>query len=256
MLTSLRHIFFLLILVACTPLALAQEIPSKGEKIPPAEPKTEEPTQRIKTDSLLTNIKEVQPDSTSVAQDSTKKKPKNQLDFILETQAQGYRRIDRKNNTITLYDQAVVIYGDIKLEAGRIVIDNTTGDIYAYGIVIDSTGAYEQKPIFTQGPNVVKPDSIIANKDTRKVLTYNSQTKQNEFNVIAETVKRVNDSTYFMRNAKFTTSDNPEDPEYYFLARRTKFVPDKKIVTGAVNMYIADVPTPLLLPFGYFPIDE
>jgi lipopolysaccharide assembly outer membrane protein LptD (OstA) len=45
-------------------------------------------------------------------------------------------------------------------------------------------------------------------------------------------------------------------PDYYFYARRIKFVPQKKIVSGLVNMYIADVPTPLGLPFGYFPMTE
>jgi len=33
-------------------------------------------------------------------------------------------------------------------------------------------------------------------------------------------------------------------------------VPNSKIVTGFVNMYIADVPTPLGLPFGYFPLTD
>ncbi|MGB3591987.1 MAG: putative LPS assembly protein LptD [Nonlabens sp.] len=226
---------------------MAQEIPQTSTPIPPVENDTLPPTPIEKENDSLSKIK-----AATVVVDSGKVN-KNQLEFVLETKA--VRRVyNRRNNTITLYDNAVVIYGDIKLEAGKIVIDNKTGDIFAYGIVKDTLGTYEQTPIFTQGPNVVKPDSIIANKDTKKVLTYNSVTEQNEFKVRAEVVKRVNDSTYFMRNARFTTSENPDDPEYYFLARRTKFVPGKKIVTGRVGMYIADVPTPIILPFGYFPL--
>ena len=57
-----------------------------------------------------------------------------------------------------------------------------------------------------------------------------------------------------MKNVKFTTSKDIDNPEYYFYARKIKLVPEKKIVTGLVNMYIADVPTPLGLPFGYFPL--
>ncbi|BAO56550.1 putative LPS assembly protein LptD [Nonlabens marinus] len=186
------------------------------------------------------------------AQDTTK--PKAFLQYKLESNALGYSQLDRKKNIITLYDQALIIYGDIKLEAGKIIIDNNTGDVYAYGIVEDSTGNYVQKPVFTQGANVVEPDSIIFNKNTKKALTYNSKTAQGEFNVVAEITKKVNDSVFFMRNARFTTSKNPENPEYYFLARKIKFVPKKKIVTGLVNMYIADVPTPLGLPFAFFPM--
>ncbi|MGB5981459.1 MAG: putative LPS assembly protein LptD [Nonlabens sp.] len=234
-------------------LSAAQETPRKNTPIPAIEEK--------KQDSLLLNKEDAQKLENKIVQkDSTKtdsiKKGKNTLEFTLESSSKGYKKIDRRNNTVTLYDEAVVVYGDIKLEAGKIVIDNTTGDIYAYGIVEDSTGTYIQKPIFTQANNTVKPDSIIANKDTKKVVTYNSNSKQGEFNVNAEVVKRVNDSVFYMRNARFTTSENPENPEYYFLARRIKFVPKKKIVTGLVNMYIADVPTPLALPFAYFPMTD
>src|SRR5690606_34525505 len=33
-----------------------------------------------------------------------------------------------------------------------------------------------------------------------------------------------------------------------------KFVPKKKVIAGFSNMYIADVPTPIALPFAYFPM--
>ncbi|MBC7606359.1 MAG: LPS-assembly protein LptD, partial [Burkholderiales bacterium] len=44
------------------------------------------------------------------------------------------------------------------------------------------------------------------------------------------------------------------DPEYYFRTSRVKYVPGKKVVTGLTNMVIADVPTPLALPFAFFPM--
>jgi lipopolysaccharide assembly outer membrane protein LptD (OstA) len=250
--TSYRHIILSILFLTIGLLSSAQEIPNKNTSIPPVPEKT--------TDSLIVDrtqqeqLKELAKPADSVKKDSTK--IKNLLEYILESSASDYKQIDRRKNTVTLYNNAVVVYGDIKLEAGKIVIDNNTGDIFAYGIVEDSTGVYIQKPVFTQGAQVVKPDSIIANKNTKKVITYNSNTKQGEFNVNAEVVKRVNDSVFYMRNAKFTTSENPEDPEYYFLARKIKFVPGKKIVTGLVNMYIADVPTPLGLPFAYFPMTD
>jgi lipopolysaccharide assembly outer membrane protein LptD (OstA) len=225
-------------------MAYGQELPVKQLPIPKI---VDSPvgTVRVNTKDLARVVDTTKQDTT---------KPKGFLDFKLESNAQGYVQSDRRKNTLLLYDQAVIIYGDIKLEAGRILIDNNTGDVYAYGIPEDSTGNYVQKPIFTQGTNVVEPDSIVFNKNTKKALTYNSKTAQGEFNVIAEVTKKVNDSVFFMRNARFTTSKNPENPEYYFLARKIKFVPKKKIVTGLVNMYIADVPTPIGLPFAFFPM--
>jgi lipopolysaccharide assembly outer membrane protein LptD (OstA) len=250
--TPYRHIILSILFLTTGILACAQEIPSKNTPIP-AKVVPEKDSVLVDSTSLK-EMEVLKKPADTVKKDSVK--TRNMLEYILETSSSDSKQIDRRKNTVTLYNNAVVVYGDIKLEAGKIVIDNNTGDIYAYGIVEDSTGTYVQKPIFTQAGNVVKPDSIIANKNTKKVITYNSNTKQGEFNVVAEVVKRVNDSVFYMRNARFTTSENPEDPEYYFLARKIKFVPKKKIVTGLVNMYIANVPTPLGLPFAYFPMTD
>ncbi|MFT7119465.1 MAG: lipopolysaccharide assembly outer membrane protein LptD (OstA) [Flavobacteriales bacterium] len=229
----------------------AQELPETGTPIPVEKPKPEQKKKEKKpVNEELVKIPEVQKDS--VINDSLKK-PKAFLEYRIESSAKDYKRIDRKGNTITLYNEAKIIYGDITIEAGKIIINNNTGDVFAYGIVKDSLG-YTQRPVFSQGGNVVKPDSIIFNKNSQKALTFNSETTQGEFNVLAETTKKVNDSVFYMQNARFTTSKNPKNPEYYFLARKIKFVPNKKIVTGLVNMYIADVPTPLGLPFAYFPM--
>jgi lipopolysaccharide assembly outer membrane protein LptD (OstA) len=229
---------------------VAQELPKNGTPIPATTPKTEEKKEAVLPKEDVIKVPLVQNDS--VVNDSVKE-PKAFLEYRIESSAKDYKRIDRKGNTITLYNEAKIVYGDITIEAGRIVINNTTGDVFAYGIVKDSLG-YTQKPIFSQGTNIIKPDSIIFNKNTQKALTFNSRTTQGEFNVLAETTKKVNDSVIYMQNARFTTSKNPENPEYYFYARKIKFVPKKKIVTGLVNMYIADVPTPLGLPFAFFPM--
>ncbi|WP_445159343.1 putative LPS assembly protein LptD [Mesohalobacter salilacus] len=176
------------------------------------------------------------------------------LTDIVKKEAAGYQRMSRVENKMYLYDKAKIVYGDIELTAGIIILNNNNDNVFAAGIK-DSTG-YTQRPVFKQGSNVVEPDSIFFNYKTKKALIYNSRTKDGELNIIAEASKRVNDSVYYMRNAKFTTSEDVDNPEYYFLARKIKFVPDKKVVTGLVNMYIADVPTPLGLPYGFFPLAD
>ncbi len=240
---------FILFLTVAS-LVTAQEIPSKATPIP-AE-KQEPTTSKSENKELPQKVELPVTTLDSIKNDSVKK-PKSFLEYRIESTAKDYKRIDRKRNTITLYNEAKITYGDITIEAGKIVINNNTGDVFAYGITVDSLG-YTQTPVFSQGTNVVKPDSIIFNKNTQKALTYNSETTQGEFNVLAETTKKVNDSVFYMENARFTTSKDPKNPEYYFYARKIKFVPKKKIVTGLVNMYIADVPTPLGLPFAFFPM--
>jgi len=192
------------------------------------------------------NISEI--DST--ANDSLKKKPFLAGDVIYS--AKDYMRLNRRNNQMYLYNDAKIKYTDLDIESGSIIVNQIKKEVYAKGI-IDTAAVYTQTPVFAQGSNVVEPDTIRFNFDSKKALIYNSKTSQNEFNIINEISKRENDSVVYMKNVKFTTSKNVEDPEYYFYARRIKFIPKKKIISGLVNMYIADVPTPLGLPFGYFP---
>lgn len=191
----------------------------------------------------------------SVKTDTIKPKKESFLTANVVATAKDYMRYDRKNGQAYLYNEAKIVYGDLTIEAGLIILDKQKNEIYAFGIE-DSTGTYTQSPIFTQGENIVKPDSIRFNFTTEKALIHNSRTEQGGFNVKGETTKRENDSVYYMKNVKFTTSKDIDNPEYYFYARKIKLVPEKKIVTGLVNMYIADVPTPLGLPFGYFPLTE
>lgn len=59
-----------------------------------------------------------------------------------------------------------------------------------------------------------------------------------------------------MKDVIFTTAEDIENPEYYFRTRNAKFVPNKKIVTGVTNLVIEDVPTPIGLPFAFFPLSQ
>ncbi len=183
----------------------------------------------------------------------TIKKKKSALTGIVRRKAQDYERIDQKNKTITLYNNAELYYEDIELKAGIIVFDYGKNEVYA-GRIKDEKGNYTQLPRFKQGVSEVKPDSIRFNYNTKRALVWNSRTKQQDLNIIAEISKKENDSVYFMKNAKITTAVDIDDPEYYFLARKAKFVPGKKVVVGFTNMYVANVPTPLALPFAFFPM--
>ncbi|WP_112086392.1 putative LPS assembly protein LptD [Flavobacterium lacus] len=180
---------------------------------------------------------------------------KSLLEGKIKYTAEDYAKIDQKNKRITLYNKAELYYQDIELKAGIIIMDYEKDEVYA-GRIKDSTGIYTQLPIFKQGSNVIEPDSIRFNTKTKKALIWNSRTDQGEFRVKAELTKKENDSVYFLKNARFTTSKDIENPEYYFQTNKIKLVPKQKVVTGLTNMVIADVPTPIAIPFAFFPMTD
>ncbi|MDT8347667.1 MAG: putative LPS assembly protein LptD, partial [Flavobacteriaceae bacterium] len=248
--TRLHIILFITLLTGFFQL-YAQEPESKSIPVPK---KNDSIPSKIAQDSLsdAQELPIAQRDTTRL--DSVKLK-KGGLDSKVTYTAKDTVKMQKRTERIYLYNEAHITYEDLDLKAGIILIDNKTNNIYARGIV-DSTGAYTQTPVFVQGNNEVKPDSIIFNKETKKAIVYNSRTQQGEINIMGEISKRVNDTVIYLQNAKFTTSKNLDDPEYYFFARKIKFIPKQKIVTGLVNLYIADVPTPLGLPFGFFPLSD
>jgi lipopolysaccharide assembly outer membrane protein LptD (OstA) len=210
------------------------------------------------TDTLTVPIKPVMAEINEAIVDTVKTdsiKPKKEfLDGIVDYYGEDYVYLDRKAGKVYMYNKAYIVYGDMRIDAGLIILDYNKNEVTAKGI--DSAGVYSQRPVFVQAGNKAEPDSLRFNTKTKKAIVYNTRTEQNGFRVLAEATKKENDSVYFLRNVKFTTSKNIEDPEYYFYTRKAKFVPKRKIVTGLTNMYIADVPTPIGLPFAYFPLTE
>ncbi|SEP63334.1 putative LPS assembly protein LptD [Flavobacterium urocaniciphilum] len=231
--TKINHIvFFIFFLIACN-----SEIYSQNTK-----PK----------DSAEVNVKEIIANKKTIQNDSNKKPL---LEGIVKRSAKDYEKLDQRKKKLTLYNQAELYYQDFELKSGIIVLDYEKSEVYA-GRLKDSTGKYIQYPVFKQGQNVIEPDSIRFNTKTGKALIWNTKTKQGEMNIMSEISKRENDSVLFFQKARFTTSTNLEDPEYYFLAYKAKMVPKKKFVTGLTHMYIANVPTPIGVPFAFFPMTD
>jgi len=249
--TKSFHILFTLsFTVFINMFCFAQELPKPKD---PIRPKPITDSTVVKTDSLIglpTPIKEI--DSTR--KDSITKKEEFLTDIVKYT-AKDYVSLNQRLQQTTLYNKAEVTYGDMTITSGIIIIDHSKDLVYA-GRLKDTAGVYTQSPVFTQGSNVVEPDSIVFNTVSKKALIFNSRTEQSGGTIMSEITKKENDSVYFVKNAKFTTSENLDDPEYYFLMRRAKIVPGEKVVTGLANMYIYDVPTPIGLPFAYFPMSD
>ncbi|WP_339334972.1 MULTISPECIES: putative LPS assembly protein LptD [unclassified Croceitalea] len=250
-----KHLLlFLLVLVTSVQFLAAQEDPITPLPIKAVRDTLTAPLlpPNILNDSILVD---------SIGQDSSQNKKPLLLDKI-KYKAKDYVRLSQKENKIYLYNEAEIYYQDTELKAGIIIMDYVKNEVYA-GRIKDSTGTYSQLPYFKQGENVVIPDSIRFNFDTQKALIWNSRTEQqagagslgtDAMKVLAEITKKENDSVYFLKSARLTTSKDTLDPDYYIKIHKAKFVPGKKIIAGFSNMYLVDVPTPIALPFAYFPL--
>ena len=168
--------------------------------------------------------------------------------------------IDQTNNKIILYNNAKIIYGDIELTSGLIELDYKNNIVNA-GRISDLSGNLSQYPTFKQGGNIVNPDSIKYNFDNQKALIWNSKSEENGMNILSTLTKKQNDSVYYLKDGKVTTGgnlmgDETEEADYFFKIRKGKLVPGGNIVTGFTNLFVKNVPTPIGLPFAYFPSQQ
>ncbi|WP_372769397.1 putative LPS assembly protein LptD [Lutibacter sp.] len=209
-------------------------------------------------DTIKISIKDslalISKDSLSLKPKDSIAKPKEFLESIIVHNADSLIRQDLKNKKVLLYKNAHVNYNDIDLTAGFIEIDNNTSIITAKGIK-DSIGSYSQRPVFKQGSEESTQDTIKFNFKTEKAKIWGLRTEQQGIIIRGEVSKKHNDSVVFIKNIKITTSEK-EHPDYYIDIKKAKFIQDKKLVAGASQLVIADVPTPLVLPFAYVPLTK
>ena len=196
------------------------------------------------------------PDSISiskkdtVAVDTTANEVATGFDAEVEYTADGY--ITLTNNKIFMRENAQVKYKDIELNAAYIELNRDSNIIYAIGKP-DSTGAIAGKPVFKQGEQKFEADEIRYNYVTKKGIVTGVVTEQEGGFVHSGRTKLINDSTYCLRNGKYTTCD-AEHPHFWLEMTKAKVLSNKKIVTGPAYLVIEDLPLYFVfIPFGFFP---
>lgn len=160
-------------------------------------------------------------------------------------------RIELKDNKVFLYNNVEIYYEDITLKAGYVEIDFNDNSLFAT-VIRDSSGREVQKPLFTDGGQSFSAKSIRYNFVTKKGLIKEIITQEGDSYLHGSVVKRFADNTTNVKDGKYTTCPN-EDPHYEIRFFKAKVIPNDKIVSGPAYLVIEDVPTPLIVPFGFFP---
>ncbi|MCU0380569.1 MAG: LPS-assembly protein LptD [Chitinophagaceae bacterium] len=155
---------------------------------------------------------------------------------------------------ILLYGKTEVKYTDVTLTAPTLVFDQQSQVVTAR-MGRDSTGNVTGLAKLVQANTTTVSDSIRFNFKSQKGLTYSSFFQQDEIYNFAEKVKKVDAQTFYAARGRFTTC-NLDTPHFAFRFGKAKFVNQKVAVTGPVHPEFEDVPVPLWLPFGIFPLQS
>jgi hypothetical protein len=189
------------------------------------------------------------------AQDSVlpKKVVVNESDFDAKItySAKDSMYADFKKKQLHLYGDAHFTYDGIDMRSSYILIDLGKKELLAT-YSLDTNNKRIGEPVFTENGDTMRAGSIRYNFDTKKGYIQEVAIKQQEYYLSMEVAKRqANDEIHFI-HGKFTTCEL-EDPHYHFFLSKAILIPEKRIVTGPMNLWIMGVPTPIGLPFAVLP---
>ena len=165
--------------------------------------------------------------------------------------ARDSMRFDLVNEIVYLYDSAYVEYESMTINAKYIRIDFRNHIISAQGDT-DATGKYLSKAAFADAGQAFEANALDYNYVTQKGRIVEVTTQQGDGYIITDVLKKDSSGVIYLLNGQYTTCDLDE-PHYAIRARKMKVIPDDKIITGPAYLEIAQVPTPLAVPFGFFP---
>ena len=174
------------------------------------------------------------------------------VDQLVKYKARDSVAMDLSTRRAFLYSDGKIDYGEMILEADRIEVDFGNQILHAYGTT-DTAGDAVGRPFFKQDGDEYHADTITYNYNTQKGIIQSVITKEGEGYLHGKKVKKLNDSVMYLSGGSYTTC-NYAHPHFAINFTKSKLITDDKIVTGPAWITVEDAPTPIAVPFAFFPI--
>lgn len=195
------------------------------------------------------------------AQFETKKKEKDrivQVDNSMENPVTYSCRdsiyFSMDSSRVTLFGEAQIVNDGITMTADLIEFDTKKNEVFCI-YTLDDDGNRVGIPKFEEGAESFTAATIRYNFETEKGYIKELKTTQDELHLHMGTAKRhANDQVHFV-NGKITTCDL-DDPHFHFNLSRAVMVPEKRMATGPMNLWVKGIPTPIGMPFSSLPLKD
>lgn len=118
------------------------------------------------------------------------------------------------------------------------------------------------RPYFDDGSTQFTAHRLRYNFKTRKGKVYDVITEESNMLIHGNETKFVSggpdtaSTDYVYSQDVILTTCNADHPHYGIRSKKQKIIPNRQVIVGPSNLEIAGVPTPFILPFGFFPISR
>lgn len=213
-------------------------------------------TQNVTTDKEI--VSPTEKDSVNLTKKDSlqpaQKKSPNALTDKVDYKAEDSIVFDLKTKQVYLYKKAKLHYQDIELEADSVTINFDTRILNANGRP-DSNGTMEGLPVFTEKGQKYRSKEITYNFNTKKGIINEVIMQEGEGYLHGYKVKKASDEVMYLSGGCFTTCDL-DHPHYGLEFTKSKLIVGDRIITGPAYLTIEDMPTPLVVPFAFFPFTK
>lgn len=192
----------------------------------------------------------------SIQLDSLNRKKKNGIDAPVTYSGEDSLVYDAKRKVAHIYGSSAVKYENMDLTSDRIQMSLDSSLVRAVGSP-DSTEkkGVKGRPLFKMAGSEYESDTIAFNFKTKKGFINNVYTQQEDGYLTSEMSKRDSSGVIYLKHGRYTTCDE-EHPDFYIALSRAKVRPGKDVVFGPAYLVVADVPLPLVIPYGFFPFTK
>jgi len=160
---------------------------------------------------------------------------------------------DIENEMIHLYGNAQVKYDNIEVKAHEIHFNYANKTFTA---VADTAQIKGEDVLMIESGKEYRAREMVYNYETKKGKINQLVTNaEGEGIIFGNEVKKNEYDELFAKDAYYTTCEN-DHPHFRIDVNKVKIIPKTAIYSGPANLVIADVPTPLVLPFAFFPLNE
>jgi lipopolysaccharide assembly outer membrane protein LptD (OstA) len=156
---------------------------------------------------------------------------------------------------IQLYNNGVLRYHDMELDAGDIRYNTETKILVATGLEGGSVKSEIQEPVLKEGRDELFGRKMSYNLETRKGQVRMARTEYEGGFYTGEAIRQTSRDVLFVSEGDYTSCDKPDNPHYVLHSNRMKMMGKDKVVARPVILFIGRLPV-FAVPYYVYPVKK
>ena len=171
--------------------------------------------------------------------------------------AAGLVRFSVRDSLLASVDSSALrlrLFGGVRLQYEGIVLEAPEVELNTATRMLEARTVGTELPRLTEEGQQLIGREIAYNYRTRRGRVLEVRTRLESNSLQASVAKQVSPGVFFVQGARFSTCER-EHPHFFLQAGRMKLIENRELLAQNILLYVLDLPTPVWLPFVFFPLE-